>query len=501
MTAIARMTIEDDADDRALISHVHPPDWANPKPRGRYNLVVIGGGTAGLVSAVGAAGLGARVALIERHLLGGDCLNVGCVPSKAVIRSARAAHDARMAGSFGVRIGEVEIDFAIAMARMRRLRAGIAPHDGATRLAKAGVDVYLGEGRFVARDSIEVAGQRLSFARAAITTGARAAVPELPGLADAGYLTNETVFTLTERPRRLLVIGAGPIGCELAQAFRRLGSEVVLVDRGDRILPKDDPDAAEVVRAQLVRDGIELVLGAKLVRVESGPVVVVDRGQGEERLVAERILVATGRAPNIASLGLEAAGVEATPLGIVVDDLLRTTNKRVLAAGDVASRFQFTHAADAMARIVIQNALFFGRKRASALTIPWTTYTDPEVAHIGITAEQAAARDDVLTLTVPLREVDRAILDGETDGFARVHADRKGRILGATLVSRHAGESIGELSLAMSAGIRLGTIAATVHPYPTQADAIRKLGDAFQRTRLTPRVRRLLEIILRWRRR
>ena len=501
MTSIARMLLEDDPDDRALVSHVRPPGWTNPTPSGRYNLVVIGGGTAGLVCAVGAAGLGARVALVERNLLGGDCLNVGCVPSKAVIRAARAVHDVRSARVLGVHTDDVAVDFAMAMARMRRVRASIAPHDGAARLAKVGVDVYLGDGKFVARDAVEVDGRRLAFARAVIATGARAAVPEIPGLAEAGYLTNETVFTLTERPRRLVVIGAGPIGCELAQALHRLGSEVVLVDRGERILPKDDPDAADVVRAQLIADGVELVLGARIVRVEAGPVLVIDRGRGDERLVADRILVAAGRTPNVAALGLDAAGVEATPRGIVVDDRLRTTNRRVLAAGDVASRFQFTHAADAMARIVIQNALFFGRKRASALTIPWTTYTDPEVAHVGISAEQAAARGDVLTLTVPLREVDRAILDGETAGFARVHADRKGRILGATLVSRHAGESIGELALAMTAGVRLGTIASTIHPYPTQADAIRKLGDAYQRTRLTPRVRRLFEILLRWRRR
>jgi pyruvate/2-oxoglutarate dehydrogenase complex dihydrolipoamide dehydrogenase (E3) component len=501
VTALARMVLEDDADDRALVSHVHPPNWANPVPRGRYNLVVIGGGTAGLVSAVGAAGLGARVALIERQLLGGDCLNVGCVPSKAVIRAARAAHDARTAGELGVHTGPVEVDFAAAMLRMRRLRAAIAPHDGAARLARAGVDVFLGDGRFVADDAIEVAGQRLSFARAVIATGARAAVPEIPGLAEAGYLTNETVFTLTERPRRLLVIGAGPIGCELAQAFRRLGSEVSIVDRGTRILPKDDPEAAAIVQSRFAAEGIDTVLGARIVRVERGPVIVIDRGRGEERVTGDRILVAAGRAPNVASLGLDAAGIEATERGIVVDDHLRTTNRRVLAAGDVASRFQFTHAADAMARVAIQNALFFGRKRVSALTIPWSTYTDPEIAHVGISAADAAARGDLQTLTVPLRDVDRAVLDGEVDGFARVHADRKGRILGATLVSRHAGESIGELVLAMTAGVRLGTIAATVHPYPTQAEAIRKLGDAFQRTRLTPRVRRLFEILLRWRRR
>ena len=388
------------------------------------------------------------------------------------------------------------------MARMRRLRAGLAPHDSAARLVALGIDVFLGDASFVGRDVVEVAGQRLRFARAVIATGARAMVPAVPGLAAAGYHTNETVFALTARPDRLAVLGGGPIGCELAQAFRRLGSEVVLVDRGERLLPRDDPDGSSLVRDQLAAEGVDLMLGATVLRVEPDRTLIVDRGrgQGEERVRCDQLLVATGRAPNVEGLGLAAAGIVATTHGIEVDDHLRTTNRRVFAAGDVASRFQFTHAADAMARIVIQNALFFGRKRVSALTMPWCTYTDPEVAHVGISVEAAARRADLVTLTVPLAEVDRAVLDGETGGFARVHADRDGRILGATLVSRHAGESIGELALAMTHGLRLGALASTIHPYPTQAEALKKLGDAYQRTRLTPRVRRLLGWLMRRRR-
>jgi pyruvate/2-oxoglutarate dehydrogenase complex dihydrolipoamide dehydrogenase (E3) component len=489
-----------DPADAALLDSVHPAAWPNPEARGRYNLVVIGGGTAGLVCAVGAAALGARVALIERHWLGGDCLNVGCVPSKAVIRAARAAHDARTAEAYAVGVDAIDVDFAAAMARMRALRAQLAPHDSAARLASLGIEVFFGAATFVGRDVVEVAGQRLRFARAVIATGARATVPAVPGLADAGYLTNETAFALTTRPARLVVLGGGPIGCELAQAFRRLGSEVVLVERSERLLPRDDRDAAAVVRDQLVAEGVELVLGATIVRVERDRTLVVDRGHGEERVRADHLLVATGRTPNLEGLGLEAAGIVATAHGIEVDDHLRTANRRVFAAGDVASRFQFTHAADAMARIVIQNALFFGRKRVSALTIPWCTYTDPEVAHVGMSAEAAAQRADLTTLTVPLAEVDRAVLDGETAGFARVHTDRRGRILGATLVSRHAGETIGELALAMTHGLGLGDLAATIHPYPTQAEAVRKLGDAYQRTRLTPRVRRLLGWLMQRRR-
>lgn len=496
--------LPDDVHDQALVASVHPANWLVPTPRGRYNLVVIGGGTAGLVSAVGAAGLGAKVALVERHFLGGDCLNYGCVPSKALLRAAQAAHDVRTSAAFGIAALDVRVDFGAAMERMRRLRAEIAPHDSAPRLAGLGIDVFLGDGRFVSADEIDVTGQRLRFARAVIATGARAAVPPVEGLAAVGYLTNETVFSLTELPRRLVVVGAGPIGCELAQAFRRLGSEVTIVDRSEHLLPREDPDAAAVIAARFAVEGIQTVLGASLVRAETrddGKVLVVRTTAGERALVTDAILVATGRTPNTQGLGLETAGIEATERGIVVDDRLRTTNRRVFAAGDVASRFQFTHAADAMARIVLQNALFFGRKRASKLVIPWCTYTDPEIAHVGLSAAEATARGLAFTtLTVPLAEVDRARLDGDTEGFARAHVDRKGRILGVTLVSRHAGESIGEAVLAMTRGIPIGALSSTIHPYPTQAEALKRLGDAFQRTRLTPRVRGLFERLLRWRR-
>jgi pyruvate/2-oxoglutarate dehydrogenase complex dihydrolipoamide dehydrogenase (E3) component len=420
------------------------------------------------------------------------------VPSKAVIRSARAAHDVRTAGAFGVRTaGDVRVDFAAAMARMRELRSRIAPHDSAARMKELGVDVYLGAGRFVAPDALEVDGRRLPFARAVIATGARAAAPPIPGLADVGFLTNETVFSVTELPRRLLVIGAGPIGCELAQAFRRLGSEVTIVAQGDRLLPREDPDAAAILRAAFEAEGIRLALGARIVAAERhglGKTIVFERGGGREVAAGDEILVAVGRAPNVETLDVAAAGVALDKGRVKVDDRLRTTNRRIYAAGDVCSPYQFTHAADAMARVVLANALFFGRRKASSLVIPWCTYTDPEVAHVGL-------YEGDVTFTVPLADVDRAIVDGETDGFARIHADRKGRILGATLVSRHAGESIGEIALAMTHGLRISALGETVHPYPTQAEVWKRLGDASQRARLTPGVRGFLARILRWRRR
>jgi pyruvate/2-oxoglutarate dehydrogenase complex dihydrolipoamide dehydrogenase (E3) component/uncharacterized membrane protein YdjX (TVP38/TMEM64 family) len=492
------LVLPDDEDNRRLLGQVHPPGRQNPRPAGRYNLVAVGGGTAGLVSAAGAAGLGARVALIERHLLGGDCLNVGCVPSKALIGAARAAASARRAGELGVRVGAVEVDFPAVMTRMRRLRAGLAPNDGVERFTGLGVDVYIGNGTFTSPTTIEVDGRTLEFSRAVITTGARAAAPPIPGLEEAGYLTNETVFWLTELPRRLIVIGAGPIGCEMAQAFRSFGAEVTVVHDAPHALPRDDADAAAVVERRMARDGVRLVNGARILAVErrGGDVVVrYDVGGATSEIAGDRILVGVGRAPNLDGLGLEAAGVRQEPGGIVVDDHLRATNPRIYAAGDVASRFQFTHTADALARIVVQNALFgtFGRKKASALTVPWCTYTTPEVAHVGLSEHDATTRGiEVTTLTVPLREVDRAVLDGEDDGFLRVHL-KKGsdRIVGATLVATHAGDMISELTLAMTAGIGLGAIAGTIHPYPTQAEVMKKAADAYNRTRLTPTVKAL----------
>ena len=484
-----------------LISNVHPPDWVNPEPAARYHLVVIGAGTAGLVSAAGAAGLGARVALIERHLMGGDCLNVGCVPSKGVIRAARAWQDAREAAE---RFGGPAVapdsrgDFAKAMERMRRLRAGISPHDSAGRFRDLGIDVFLGQGRFTGPDSIEVGGKKLRFRRAVIATGARAAALPIPGLAEAGYLTNETVFNLTELPGRMVVIGGGPIGCELAQSFARFGSRVTLLDVAPHVLPREDADAAAIVQKALHKDGVRLELDAKIleVRRSGGETVVAYEIGGERREVqADEILVSVGRTPNLEGLGLEAAGVRHRKQGVEVDDHLRTSNKHVFACGDIASHYQFTHAADAQARIVIQNALFFGRAKASALKIPWCTYTSPEVAHVGLYEKDAREKGlEVDTVTVQMSTVDRAILEGADEGFLRIHL-KKGtdEILGATLVADHAGDMIGELCLAMTHGIGLGKIASVIHPYPTQGEVIKKAADTWRRGKLTPRVKKLFQ--------
>ncbi len=493
-----------DEHNRRLVENVHPPDWTNPEPSGRYNLVVIGAGTAGLVAAAGAAGLGARVALVEKRLMGGDCLNFGCVPSKALLRAARAAADVRRAGELGVRLPDgFAVDFPAVMERMRRLRARISPHDSAARFRDLGVDVYLGEARFTGADTLDVSGQTLRFSKAVIATGARASVPPIPGLAEVGCLNNETVFTLSALPRRLAVIGAGPLGCEFSQAFARFGSEVTLLEARPRILAREDRDAAEIVERSMQRDGITIRCGIHIVRVHlEGREKVLELETNEQRgqLRVDAILVGVGRSPNIERLGLDQAGVSHDESGLVLDDRLRTTNGRIYAAGDVCGRDQFTHAADAMARIVLQNALFLGRAKASRLTIPRCTFTDPEVAHVGLD-EQAAADHGIRihSFVETLHNVDRAILDGETEGFVKIHVrERTDRILGATIVSRHAGDLISEISVAIEGRLGLKRLARTIHPYPTQAEAVKRVADAYNRTRLTPFVQGLFKRWLAW---
>ncbi|MFN3982326.1 MAG: mercuric reductase [Caldilinea sp.] len=498
-------TAAGDANQR-LIANVHPPDWQNPKSTGKYNLVVVGGGSAGLVAAIGAAGLGAKVALIERHLLGGDCLNVGCVPSKTVIRSAKVLGEIARSSQLGVQVDGVHVDFSAVMERMRRVRADLSEHDSVHRVTKLGIDMYLGDARFTGNNTLEIDGQTLSFAKAVIATGSRPAAPPIPGLAETGHLTNEKVWDLTLLPPRLAVIGAGPIGAELAQAFRRFGSAVTVFDVIPRLLGREDEQAAAVIRRVFEAEGIGLALGAEIEQVSrngDAKQITYKLNGASYSLVVDEILVAAGRLPNLEGLNLEAANVAYNPRGVEVDDTLRTTNPDIYAAGDVASRFQFTHIADATARMVLQNALFPGaKKKLRDLIIPWATYTDPEVAHVGMydwEAEQAGI--PVETYIHALAETDRGRTDGEQDGFVKVHV-KKGadKILGATIVGRHAGELISEITVAMSGGLGLRHLATVIHPYPTEAEAIRKVADAYNRTRLTPTVAKLFQWWFGWRR-
>jgi len=384
------------------------------------------------------------------------------------------------------------------MHRMRQRRAELAPNDSAERMTRSGIDLFFGAGSFINPRELALGSTSLRFRRAVIATGSRPAVPPIDGLADTPYLTNETVFGLTDRPTRLLTIGAGPIGCELSQAFARLGTQVVLFDQSPRILPNDDPDGSAVVQRALITDGVQLELMTEIRRVSRRGEALVVRfrrspDHAEEEIEGDRLLVATGRTPDVSGLDIERAGIQGGPQGVVVDDRLRTGNRRVYAAGDVCSRFQFTHAADAMARVAIQNALFFGRRKASALTIPWCTYTDPQVAHVGLSPDSAHRRQEhVQTITVPLAEVDRGVLDDETGGFLRVH-HRRGRVVGCTIVSSQAGDLIGLACNLIGRRARMSELSSTIFPYPTQAEGYRKAGDAYRRTLVSPRVRRAFE--------
>ena len=496
--------------NRELLHHVHPPDWINPTPARRYHLVVIGAGTAGLVTAAIGTALGAKVALIEKQWMGGDCLNVGCVPSKGVIAASRVWAEVRSADSFGLTIpGGPQYDFGMAMERMRKLRARISHNDSAERFKKMGVDLFLGEGCFTGSNTIEVGGNVLNFKKAAICTGARAEAPSIPGLAEAGYKTNETIFTLTELPPKMAVIGAGPVGSEMAQAFARFGSFISLFVKGDHILPREDQDAAQKVEAQMKKDGIAFVLNSNIIRVSARgkeKVIYYQQDQMEKECVVNEIFVGVGRAPNVEGLGLEKVNVQYDKkTGVAVNAFLQTTNPSIYAAGDICFPFKFTHTADAMAGILIQNALFphpfgLGLARTDSLIIPWCTYTSPEIAHVGIYADTAAKKGVALdTFTCDLSDLDRAILDGEEEGFARIHLKRgTDQILGATLVAARAGDMISELTLAMTAKIGLGTILKTIHPYPTQAEIIRKVALQWKKSTFTEKKKKILRKWFEW---
>jgi pyruvate/2-oxoglutarate dehydrogenase complex dihydrolipoamide dehydrogenase (E3) component len=499
--------LPDDKHNQELVSSVHPPDWKNPEPVSRYNLVVIGAGTAGLVAAIGGASIGARVALVERSLLGGDCLNTGCVPSKAMIRSSRQANKIRNARPYGLRNSEEDvIDFPNIMERMRRLRARIGHHDSAERMKSFGIDLFLGDAKFTGNDSLEVEGKSLKFKKAVIATGGRPAHPNIEGLAEAGFLTNETVFSLTELPQRLAVIGGGPLGCELAQAFRRFGSEVTIIQRNPRFLPREDRDAAEVLSHAFSKEGIVCKLSTEgnKVAVENGRKILFLTGpQGEETIIADQILVGVGKIPNVEGLNLEAAGVEyEVRKGIIVNKYLQTTNRKIYAAGDVCYPYKFTHAAEALARIVVQNALFLKSKKHTSLLIPWCTYTDPEIAHVGLNEKEARAQGiEIDTFTKHFKDIDRAILDGEEEGFVKIHTKKgKDKILGATIVAGNAGDMISQVTQAMMTGAGLKKLNNVIHPYPTQSDAIKRVAGEYYQKKFSPLLKRLLEKWFAWKR-
>ena len=444
----------------------------------KADLVVIGAGSGGLSVASGAAQLGLKVVLFERGEMGGDCLNYGCVPSKALIAAADAAHRARNSGALGVSSDAVRVDFTKVMAHVRAAMAAIAPNDSQERFERLGVQVirdraYFIDPRTVATDTVQVAARKI-----VIATGSRAAVPPIPGLAETAHLTNETVFDLDALPQKLVVLGGGPIGIELGQAFRRLGSDVVIIDSGE-MLDREDRAAADVVLEQLAIDGVELLAGHKAVRIEAGPIVIVQGPQGERRIAGSHLLVAVGRAPSLDGLDLDKAKVARTRLGVTTDAMLRsTTNRRVFAVGDVAGRGQFTHLAGAQAGLVIRRAVFGLPVDADTLIVPRVTYADPELAAIGLSEADARKThgDRIRVEHLDFADNDRAQTEGDTRGFGKLITTAKGKVLGVTLVGRHAGDQIGVWALAMSAGLELSKITGMIAPYPTRGEINKRLA-------------------------
>jgi len=533
-----------DEHNRTLLDNVHPPNWEDPESsKGdgtppMYDLVVIGAGTGGLVSAAGSAGVGAKVALIEDNLMGGDCLNVGCVPSKALIHSANLAHKLRgdmdHLADAGISIAggadAVSVDFGKVMERIRRIRAEISHHDSAQRFTKLGVEVYFGRGRFASERTVEVNGKVLHFRKAVIATGGYPSLINMKGLKELhsmannskgtetatppAILTNETVFNLTKQPTRMVVIGAGVIGMEIAQAMQRLGTSVTVYGRSGKVLPKEDQDLAAIVKEQMAKDGVQFRLNVaeyKSIELngrtsENGlPEMTmnftdnVDGCEIESEVTLDAILIATGRRPNVSGMDLEKAKIEYdTRTGLKVSDRLQTTNSRVFGVGDCCSEYKFTHAADFMARTVIRNALFFGKAKMSSLIIPFATFTSPEIASVGLYEGDLKKRGIKFKVVEKhFSDNDRSLCDGSTQGLCRFRVDAtSGQILGATVVGEDAGGKISEITLAMQTRTGLDKLAYVIHPYPTTSETIRQAGDVYNKARLTPAVSSLLRGVI-----
>jgi pyruvate/2-oxoglutarate dehydrogenase complex dihydrolipoamide dehydrogenase (E3) component len=454
-----------------------------------FDIAVIGGGAGGLVVAAGGAALGAKVAIVEKHKLGGDCLWYGCVPSKTLIKSARIAYQMRNADRWAIPSAQPRVELAQVMERVAGVIRSIEPTDSPERFRGLGVDVILDEGRFTGPHTFEVAGRKLTARTFVIATGSRPAVPPIPGLERTPFLTNETVFALRENVPHLLVIGSGPIGSELAQAFRRLGSEVTVVDIAQAILPREDRDLAQVVHRQLAGEGIHYHLGVQIVSVEgrSGDVrMMITRDGMPAKLTGTHLLLAAGRKANVENLGLDAAGVHVDDGRIVHEDLV-TSNPRIYVIGDAAGGHQFTHVAEHHAGIVLRRAIFRMKWAKPSPVVPWCTYTDPELARVGLSESEARQQGVAHRVyRFPLDDIDRARAEGETEGFAKLVTASNGRLLGAAIVAPHAGELIAECALAMTQKLKAADLSATIHAYPTLSMVTRRAADQRMKEGLTP---------------
>lgn len=468
--------------------------------RVRADLAIIGAGSGGLSVAAGAAQLGLKVVLFEKGEMGGDCLNYGCVPSKALIAAADAAHVAGHSTALGISASGVKVDFAAVMARVHHVIAEIAPIDSQERFEGLGVRVVREAARFRDRRVVESDSVRVTARKVVIATGSRAAVPPIPGLDAVPYLTNESIFELKACPEHLIVLGGGPIGAELGQAFRRLGAQVTLIE-ADAVLGREDPDAAAVVVDQLKADGVSVLAGCKAVRVEPGPTVVVSGPDGEQRIAGSHLLIALGRQASLDGLNLDVAGVVFDRAGVKTDRSLRTSNRRVFAIGDAAGRGQFTHLAGAHAGLFVRKALFAAPINADTLLVPRVTYTSPELAAVGLTEAQARAAhgDDVRVLVQPFADNDRAQAEGDIRGFAKLVASKRGKILGVTLVGAHAGDHLPLWVLTMTTGLKLSQLTGMIAPYPTRGEINKRLaGQWYTGALFSPATRRLVSILKRF---
>jgi len=472
------MTLDVTTPGQALDASVWKSDDLTAPDGVAWDLLVVGGGTAGLVAAKTAAGFGVSVLLVERDRIGGDCLWTGCVPSKALLSAAHAAHGARTATQYGIGVEQVTVDFPAVMAHVHQAIAAIEPTDSPAAMRAAGVSAAHGSAQFTSSNAVAVEGVPVTFRQALVATGAAPVMPPIPGLAEADPLTNESVFGLTRLPGRLLVLGGGSIGCELGQAFARLGSHVTIVEAAERLLIREDPDAAELVTRALSGDGVQLRIGVAMTAVRrDGSAWVAVLADGSE-IGFDTVLVAVGRRPRTSHLGLEAAGVELDERGYVrVDARLRTTNPRIWAAGDLTGHPQFTHTAGVHGTLAASNAVLGLRRRVDVSSIPRVTFTQPEVAAVGVSLEKARALG-LTVRTVEHVEVDRAIAEQQTAGFSRLVLDGKGRVVGATIVGPRAGESLAEAVLAARHGLRARDIAAATHAYPTYSDGLWKAAIA-----------------------
>lgn len=452
------------------------------------DLCIIGAGSGGLSVAAAAVQMGAKVVLVENKKMGGDCLNYGCVPSKALIAAARVAHTFRSADQFGIRSQQPEVDYTKVNQHVHEVIAAIAPHDSVERFERLGVKVISATARFFCQNAVVAGDYKIKARRFVIATGSSAAVPAIPGLNETPFLTNETVFDLTIKPEHLVVIGGGPIGCELAQAYVLLGAKVTLLEMFS-IMPKDDAELVAVVRQRLIKDGLQLHEGVKVIKTEktaAGIAVVIEQAGKQQRVEGTHLLVAAGRKPNVQGLDLEKAKVVYSPHGIQVNKRLQTTNKKIFAIGDVVGGYQFTHVANYHAGIVIRNALFGLPAKVNYQALPWVTYTEPELAHVGLTEQQAQQKNiKIKVLRMNFSENDRAQTECQTEGMIKVVASEKGQILGATIVGLHAGELIAPWVSAINNKLKIKSLAEVIIPYPTLSEINKRVAGQFYLPMLT----------------